>query len=103
MAQLSRRREAAILDGDNDGMLGVERGADLAGVGIAQPGGRRTAPDEDAIGHAEGVVSGSGGRSPRRRNDRSECIRLRSSCSITGGQAQRLAACSSRLPYQAPS
>jgi hypothetical protein len=37
MAQLAGRREASIFDANDDRMSSVESGADLAGVGVAQP------------------------------------------------------------------
>ncbi len=49
MAQLSTRGEAAIFDGDDERLFGVERGAYLACITVAQPGISRAAWNEAAI------------------------------------------------------
>ena len=52
VTQLACRGEAAILDGANDRLFGVERGADLASVANAQPRARQAAWYEAAIKEA---------------------------------------------------
>jgi hypothetical protein len=64
MPQLPGRREASILNGDDDRMSSVESGADLAGVGLAQPGARRAAPDEIAVDETRESQSGPARYSP---------------------------------------
>ena len=49
MTQLACRGEAAILHRDNDSLFGIEGGANLPSVRIAQPRARRAARDEAAI------------------------------------------------------
>ena len=52
MTKLARRGKAAIFDGDDYRLFGVERGADLPSVRMAQPGASRAARDEAAIQEA---------------------------------------------------
>ena len=49
MPQVARRGETAIIDRYDDGLTSIERGEDLADIGITQPRACRTARDEAAI------------------------------------------------------
>ena len=60
--ELTSRREGAILDRDDDRLSGIERGAYLARVRVAQLGACRAARNEPAImgaGEAERARSKS--------------------------------------------
>ena len=58
MAQLAGRREASILDGDDDGMSSVESGANLAGTGVTQSRASRAARNKIAFNEARELQSG---------------------------------------------